>query len=94
MKNLNFTLIGLITGLTVILANSAFYVPLRIDQIQLDMLIQTVSKGKKITTRGKLYYETANSKLVTRFTYPHEIISITNGLGEMKTYDAKQRVVH
>jgi len=75
-------------ALSVILLS--FIPPESVKQLQMDLLIHTVNSGKRITTKGQVYYEVSNAKLVTHFTYPVELITITNALGEMQSYDFKK----
>lgn len=87
MKNLKSSKFFAPVALTFLLICFGFNTPLKIDQLQLDLLIQTVTKGQKITTKGEVYYRSSNGKLVTHFSYPMELVSITNALGEMQSYD-------
>lgn len=79
--------------LITILFFSAFVPNERVEKLKLSMLSQTLSEGKVITFKADLYYRVSNSLLVTHFTYPREIITITNAQGEFKNYNVKDNTV-
>ena len=82
------------TIICILLTVFTAFVPVnRVEQMQLNVTIQTLTKGEVITVKGNVYYRVANGLMVTRFTYPREIITITNAQGELKNYNVKDNSV-
>ncbi|MBQ9253829.1 MAG: hypothetical protein IJ180_03530 [Bacteroidales bacterium] len=58
------------------------------NKIQADVTIQQLISGKVLTIKKSVFFE-SNGRCVTKITYPEEIISINNALGEVVFYSPK-----
>lgn len=65
----------------------------RINKVSLNMESVTVEKGRKVVSRGEIYYEAGSGSMVTHLTYPLEQIFISNRFGEVKMYDPRNNAV-
>lgn len=81
-------------GLCLCLVGSGgFLFPVQtIDRLTARMTSRQVSQGKSVTLRGELFYQ-RNGNMLTRLTYPKELIILANRLGETRVYDPGQNTV-
>lgn len=70
-----------------------FYLQGNLSKLKLNMEIKSLHGGKVVTIRGDVFYKIANGLMVTHFTYPREIITITNAQGEFKNYNVSKNEV-
>lgn len=90
MKN-NFLKIALMLFIASFFISFSILKP--VEKLSLSMVVKSLEKGKSITAKGEVYYQTAGGLMVTHFYAPAEMISITNGFGEYKNYDLKTNSV-
>jgi hypothetical protein len=81
------------TFIALIVFVSSFVPQGTLSKIQLDMDMKSLHNNKVVSFKGKIYYRHANGQMVTRFTYPREIITITNAQGEFKNFNVKENTV-
>ena len=84
-------------ALTVLVVATAglfsFSAPGRVSKVQLHMESTTVEKGKKLISKGEMYFEAGEGRLISHFTYPLEQVLVSNRFGEVKMYDPNANAV-
>lgn len=89
MKNVSF----LFAGFVLMTIGSSFIERGGIEKISTTVVSRQVQKGKSITLKSDLYYQ-SNGVLVSHYIFPKEYILITNKLGETKLYDPADNTVY
>lgn len=54
---------------------------------------RTLAQQKVVIVKANIYFKYDEGKMITHFTYPTELISITNNKGEAQIYDPKSKTV-
>lgn len=87
------SLVRVLPSLITFLCLSSFLSPQQtIDRLSAQMTTRQVQQGKSVTIKGELFYQ-RNGNMVTRFSYPKEVIILANKLGETRIYDPKANSV-
>lgn len=63
------------------------------NNISFHLESRTLSNQKVIVIKADIYFKYDEGKMITHFTYPTELISITNSKGEASFYDPKTNTV-
>jgi len=63
-----------------------------VEKLSARMTSRQVQQGKSVTIQGEVFYQ-RNGNLLTRFSFPKELIILSNKLGETRIYDPKQNSV-
>lgn len=76
-----------------LLASSLLFVyPQSIERLSATITTRQVQKGKSVTVRGQLFYQ-RNGNMVTHFSFPREVVILSNKLGETRIYDPSRNAV-
>jgi hypothetical protein len=76
-----------------LLVSSLFFLsPQSIERLSATITTRQVQKGKSVTVRGQLFYQ-RNGNMVTHFTFPREVVILSNKLGETRIYDPSRNAV-
>lgn len=72
-------------------ASFGLFIP--VQKISVEMIAKSVHKGKSVTAKADVFYQTSGGLMVTHFTSPFEQVVITNSKGEFKNYDVKNNTL-
>lgn len=65
----------------------------RIEVVGVRMESKTLEKGYYYKLSANIYYRAAEGKMLTHVTYPDELVTMTNKVGEIKIYNPKDNTV-
>lgn len=74
-----------------LIASFNWFIP--IHKISVEMVARSVHKGKSVTAKAEVFYQTTGGLMVTHFTSPFEQVVITNSKGEYKNYDVQNNTL-
>lgn len=65
-----------------------------VDRIMLRMESQNLQRGKRVDVHADLYYQSANGRLITKYTSPVQQVMVTNNRGELAIYNEADNTVY